>query len=80
MDLKVGDRVYMKKPHPCGCHEWEILRAGMDFRIKCINCGHMVMLPRAKFEKGVKKITFSIDRSNLNGPYGAEEKPNDKTV
>lgn len=45
----------MKKPHACGNYEWEVLRVGMDFRIKCQKCGHSVMLTRAKFEKGYKK-------------------------
>ncbi len=52
----VGDIVRMKKPHPCGSSEWEILRVGMDFRLKCRGCGHLVMLPRPKFEKGVRQI------------------------
>ena len=56
MDFNVNDIVRMKKTHPCGSYEWEILRVGMDFRIKCCGCGHMVMLPRAKFEKSVKSI------------------------
>ena len=56
MDLFTGDVVIMKKPHPCGSSEWEILRGGADFKIKCVKCGHMVMLDRIKFEKGVKKV------------------------
>ena len=56
MDFSVGDIVQMKKSHPCGSAQWEILRTGIDFRIKCCGCGHMVMLPRAKSEKNVKKI------------------------
>ena len=56
MDLHVGAIVQMKKNHPCGGKEWEVLRAGADFRIKCTTCGHMIMLPRVKFEKGIKKI------------------------
>ncbi len=56
MEFNVGDIVQMKKNHPCGGNQWEILRTGIDFRIKCVTCGHMVMLPRTKFEKGVKKI------------------------
>lgn len=56
MDLAVGDVVQMKKPHPCGGYEWEVLRTGADFRIRCLKCLHMVMLPRVKFEKGIKKI------------------------
>jgi hypothetical protein len=55
----IGDIVIMKKPHPCGGSEWEVLRVGMDFRIRCLKCAHLVMLPRQKFEKGVKKVLFS---------------------
>lgn len=57
MDLKIGDQVKMKKPHPCGSHEWEVLRTGIDFRIKCLGCGHEVMVPRKKFEKNIKAIS-----------------------
>lgn len=51
-----GDVVQMKKAHPCGSDEWEVLRIGADFGIRCSGCGHRVMLPRQKFEKAVKKI------------------------
>ena len=60
MMFHIGDIVYMKKSHPCGSHEWEILRVGMDFRIRCVKCGHLVMLPRSGFEKSVKKIVSSL--------------------
>lgn len=53
---QVGDIVRMKKPHPCGSHEWQITRTGMDFGMKCRGCGHFVMLPRPKFEKMVRGI------------------------
>lgn len=56
MNFSVGDIVQMKKNHPCGSNQWEVLRTGIDFRIKCLKCGHMVFLSRTKFEKGVKKI------------------------
>ncbi|MBR4695455.1 MAG: DUF951 domain-containing protein [Selenomonadaceae bacterium] len=52
----VGDIVRMKKPHPCGSHEWQITRTGMDFGMRCRGCGHFVMLPRPKFEKMVRAI------------------------
>ena len=61
MNYNIGDIVQMKKSHPCGGKEWEVLRIGMDFRIKCTTCGHMVMLPRAKFEKSVKKVIKSSE-------------------
>lgn len=50
------DIVQTKKVHPCGSDQWEIIRVGMDFKIKCLGCGRVVMLPRAKFEKSVKKV------------------------
>lgn len=57
----LGDIVRLKKPHPCGACEWEILRVGMDFRLKCTGCGHLVLTPRTKFEKMVKAI---VQRAN----------------
>jgi hypothetical protein len=53
---QLNDVVEMKKPHPCGSHLWRIIRMGMDIRIKCVGCQHSVLLPRAKFEKGLKKV------------------------
>lgn len=53
---RIGDIVQMKKRHPCGSDRWEILRVGMDFRLKCLGCGRLVLLPRPKFEKGLKKV------------------------
>jgi hypothetical protein len=57
----VGDIVRMKKAHPCGSHEWEILRTGMDFRLKCQGCGHLVMMPRTKFERLVREIVHHAE-------------------
>lgn len=56
LNVNVGDRVEMKKQHPCGGKEFTILRVGMDFKIKCDKCGHEVMVPRNKIEKNIKKI------------------------
>ena len=56
MNVQVGNRVEMKKSHPCGGKTFEILRVGMDFRIKCENCGREVMVPRNKIEKNIRKI------------------------
>ena len=56
MDIRVGDRLELKKPHPCGSHEWLLLRVGMDFKLRCAQCGHELMIPRAKAEKSIKKI------------------------
>lgn len=56
MDIQVGNIVKLKKQHPCGSHEWEVLRIGADFRIKCTGCGHQIMIPRKMLEKSVKEI------------------------
>lgn len=56
MDVRVGDILTMKKAHPCGEQRWLVLRTGMDFRLRCMGCGHEVLGPRAKFEKNVRKI------------------------
>ena len=56
MDVRLGDILEMKKPHPCGSKSFSVLRIGMDFKIKCCGCGHEIMLPRAKAEKNIKKI------------------------
>jgi hypothetical protein len=54
--FELGDVVLMKKPHPCGGNEMEIIRMGMDIRIKCVKCQHSVLVPRVKFEKKFKKV------------------------
>jgi len=56
MDIQVGDIVKLKKQHPCGSHEWEVLRIGADFRIKCLGCEHQIMIPRKTIEKSIKEI------------------------
>lgn len=56
MEINVGDVLKLKKPHPCGSHEWEVLRVGADFRIKCSGCGHQIMIARRLLEKNVKEI------------------------
>ena len=56
MDIRVGDVLTMKMPHPCGSRDWEVLRVGADFRLRCRGCGHEVMGPRMKFEKNVRAV------------------------
>ncbi|MCK5763691.1 MAG: DUF951 domain-containing protein [Clostridiales bacterium] len=56
MKIDLGDKVYTKKPHPCGNHEFIIMRTGMDFRMKCTKCGKEVWITRVKLEKRIKRI------------------------
>nr|WP_279286430.1 DUF951 domain-containing protein [Clostridium cadaveris] len=55
----MGDIVEMKKQHPCGSSNWEIIRLGADVKIKCVGCQRIIMIPRSKFEKDVKKVIES---------------------
>ena len=59
MDIQVGDIVKLKKKHPCGSFEWEVLRIGADFRLKCKGCDHAVMVPRKMVEKNLRGLTRS---------------------
>lgn len=56
MDINVGNIVKLKKQHPCGSHDWEVLRVGADFRLKCLGCGHQIMIARKIVEKSIKEI------------------------
>lgn len=56
MDYEIGDIVKLKKKHPCGSQEWEVLRVGADFRLKCMGCGHQLMMPRAVLVKSARGI------------------------
>jgi hypothetical protein len=58
MDVKIGDTVRLKKKHPCGSYDWWVFRIGADIGIKCLKCGHRVLLPRAVFERRVRTVTF----------------------
>ena len=61
MEYQLHDRVQMRKTHPCGSDEWEVIRVGADIKIKCLGCGRLVMLPRSKFEKDAKKVVSNPD-------------------
>ena len=56
VDLRLRDVVELKKPHPCGARQWEVLRVGMDIKLRCQGCGHELMLPRSKVEKSIRRI------------------------
>ena len=56
MELAGGMKCQSRKKHPCGGESWEILRVGADIRVKCLTCGHTVLIPRPKAEKIIKEI------------------------
>jgi hypothetical protein len=56
LKIDIGDKVILKKKHPCGGTEWEVIRTGADVKIKCLTCGHIVLLDRSQLRKKIKKI------------------------
>ena len=61
LDVKVGDLLEMKKPHPCKGNKFMVLRVGMDFKLRCMTCNHEVMVKRSNIEKNIKKIIGQQD-------------------
>ena len=56
MDIRIGDVLTMKKGHPCGENRWLLLRVGADLKLRCLGCGHEVMIPRVKAEKNIRSV------------------------
>jgi hypothetical protein len=67
MDLKVGDIVRLRKPHPCGGFEWEIVRIGADIGLRCLTCRHRVLVPRSRIEKRIKKVLSEEEAAAARG-------------
>lgn len=61
MNYEIGDIITLKKKHPCGSFQWEILRVGADFRLKCTGCGHQIMIDRKTVEKNTKKLEKKLE-------------------
>ncbi len=69
LDIRVGDVVQMRKTHPCGSDRWMIYRVGADIGIRCLGCNRRVMVPRRKFERGIKRVL----RENNPSSGGSDE-------
>ena len=61
MNYEIGDIVTLKKKHPCGSFDCEILRVGADFRLKCAGCGHQIMIDRKTVEKNTKNLKKGLE-------------------
>ena len=78
MDVRLGDILVMKKEHPCGDKRWLVLRTGMDFRLRCLGCGHEVMLPRAKAKNNSRQ--FGRAQTTTKGCAKNQAKPHHRAV
>jgi hypothetical protein len=59
VDIKVGDIVRLRKPHPCGSYDWEVVRIGADIGLKCLKCQRRILLERSIFERRLKEVVHS---------------------
>ena len=65
MDIRPCDVLTMKKNHPCGANEMYVIRAGMDFRLRCVKCSREFMVARNKIEKNIKKVSRNEEAGNV---------------
>ena len=65
MEYKIGSIVRTKKQHPCGSKQWELIRIGVDFKLKCLGCGHIVTMEREKAKKAITKIEKMPDENGI---------------
>lgn len=65
---RVGDVVRLKKSHPCGGDQWLVMRTGIDFRIRCVKCGRVLMLPRPQFERSVRQLVSQAEDLGPDAP------------
>ncbi len=56
MDIRAGDILQLKKPHPCGERRFRVLKTGMELQLRCLRCGRSLLTPRQKAEKHIKAI------------------------
>jgi hypothetical protein len=63
-DIRLGDVVRLRKPHPCGSSLWEVVRLGADIGIRCQGCSRRVLLPRSQFVRQVKALVSRAEKSN----------------
>lgn len=63
MDYQLHDILELKKEHPCGSRQWEVLRLGMDIKLRCLGCEHEIMQPRRNIEKMIKRIVVKEDHT-----------------
>jgi hypothetical protein len=64
VDLRLGDRISLRKAHPCGSHEWRVVRIGADIGLVCEGCGHRILMDRLDVER---RFTAHLER----GPQAA---------
>ena len=68
MHLELGDRLQLRKPHPCGNYDWVVVRLGADIGLSCEKCGRRVLLPRSEVERRTKQVLPRLDKTDADLP------------
>jgi hypothetical protein len=68
MQFELGDRLRLRKPHPCGSYEWLVIRLGADIGLRCVQCGRRVLLPRTEVERRTRAIVSHASDSTSSPP------------
>ena len=71
MEIELGDVVRLRKKHPCGGDEWQVVRLGVDIRIKCLKCQRQVLLERVTLERRMKTMVSRCQAANEASTEGA---------
>jgi hypothetical protein len=56
MDLRVGDVLRLRRKHPCGGYDWDVVRVGADIGLTCRECGRRVLLDRPTLRRRLKAV------------------------
>ncbi len=68
MQFELGDRLRLRKPHPCGSYEWLVVRLGADIGLRCVRCGRRVLLPRSEVERRTREILSHASDTSVSPP------------
>ena len=73
LDVRIGDRLELRKPHPCGRRDWEVVRVGADIGIVCGGCGRRVLLERRDLERQLTRFLDRAEREDAGDPAGRHD-------
>lgn len=66
MHFELGNRLRLRKPHPCGCYDWEVVRLGADIGLLCEKCGRRILLPRSEVERRTKQVLPPLPKTDTD--------------
>lgn len=80
MEFELGDRLRLRKPHPCGSYEWLVIRLGADIGLRCVQCGRRVLLPRPEVERRTREILSHASDPSISTPSSERVEKRGRTL